>query len=1187
MRVSVVTAGLLAGVLTGLTGCGKSTTAIFTASSSEASTAPSSVAVSSEASSAAVSSAAVSSEVVSSAAVSSEIVVSSAESSEEVSSETVSSEASSSAAAQNVVLFTKDFEDGDLLSGGWNAISITSDSDWIATSYSGNGYAQMNGYGADTASEDWLISPAIEFGAYDNLVLTFDTMKQYDGPDLEIFYSTDYDGVSDPNTATWTQIVVPLSAGSYAVTSSGPVSFDGVTGTGYVAFKYTSTGTTSGEGAIWQVDNVELKNASAIEAEIQTAETRTAAGEPVTFSVSIAGGKSPYTIEWNFGDGNSATGESVSHTYAHGDDYTVTVTITDSKGATQTAEIAMDVFNVVDVAVPAKSGDLRIATFNVYMYRNELNGLQETMLLTDDDPVYDVRARNVAEIIQRVNPDVVLLNEFDYDETNTALKLFIENFLNVSQNGVDAVDYPYYYAVPSNTGVASGYDFNNDGEISGGDDAYGYGVFEGQYAFAVISKYPILTDQIRTFQNFLWKDMPNAMEVIDEEGNAFYSEEEMNVFRLSSKNHADIPVVIDDKIVHVLASHPTPPIFDGTEDRNGKRNYDEIRLWNDYVNNAAYLYDDNGNMGGLTSNERFVIMGDQNADPIEGDGYAGAINQILIANPHINGSYTPVSLGAVSDGGKPSNTLGDGSTKLRLDYVLPSTYGFDVVSGGVFWPADDDAKYYLVRDINSSDHRMVWMDLDFSGEELSTIPVGTELSLDNMNSLLGTVTFDGGNTLNATWGLGSAAAAGAEAGTVYTLTDRGVNIACSDAEELTGAVICPDDASGSSKIFPFPSFSPSIVKFQIDEEAGSATVKQVINLKDAHGYAVTGVSNPIMTDSGEQAFNIHGVEMQYTPNGLDSEALVMLSDGTFWMAEEYAASLIHVDAQGKVIKRLIPNGWMDDFANASYPIEDTLPGILMKRHANRGIESIAISPDEQYLYFIMQSPLDNPDSSAYAASRNVRLFKIEIANPENYSEYVYMMDLPETFIVDSETKTRAQKDVKISEMLCVGDDQLIILERITATTKLYRVNLQDTETVDAMYDDVATTPTLENSDMSAIALPKTLVFNTDDYGPANGVTFPSKIEGIAPLGDDKFFLINDNDFGIEGADMKGVIVTFDPFATDSSSSAAVSSESSSEATSSESSAMSSEEMSSESSVSSEEASSEEASSSSESAIIFP
>jgi 3-phytase len=131
---------------------------------------------------------------------------------------------------------------------------------------------------------------------------------------------------------------------------------------------------------------------------------------------------------------------------------------------------------------------------------------------------------------------------------------------------------------------------------------------------AVYSKYPIDTATIRTFQNFLWKDMPGAL-LPDNSStravNEYYSPAELNVFRLSSKSHWDGRINIKGEIIHALVSHQTPPVFDDPEDRNGKRNYDEIRFRADYVTPGkdSYIYDDRRTVGGLAPHASFVIMG--------------------------------------------------------------------------------------------------------------------------------------------------------------------------------------------------------------------------------------------------------------------------------------------------------------------------------------------------------------------------------------------------------------------------------------------------------------------------------------------------------------------------------------------------------------------------------------------------
>ena len=254
----------------------------------------------------------------------------------------------------------------------------------------------------------------------------------------------------------------------------------------------------------------------------------------------------------------------------------------------------------------------------------------------------------IAEIIQRINPDVILLNEFDYDPEGEGITSFESKFLAVGQNGQEPIKFAHRYFAPVNTGVDSGVDLDGDGETGSPGDAFGYGVFPGQYAMVVLSKFPIETEQVRTFQKFLWKDMPTAAwPVVPDTGKPFYSDEAVEVFRLSSKSHWDIPIKVGDKIIHLLASHPTPPAFDGDEDRNGKRNHDEIKLFADYISDDCdYLYDDAGTKGGLTAGSHFVIVGDQNADPNDGGSYDVAANQLL-KHPLVNSSFTPRSSGGV------------------------------------------------------------------------------------------------------------------------------------------------------------------------------------------------------------------------------------------------------------------------------------------------------------------------------------------------------------------------------------------------------------------------------------------------------------------------------------------------------------------------------------------------------------
>ncbi|MFA9432058.1 endonuclease/exonuclease/phosphatase family protein [Egicoccus sp. AB-alg2] len=340
----------------------------------------------------------------------------------------------------------------------------------------------------------------------------------------------------------------------------------------------------------------------------------------------------------------------------------------------------------------------------------------------------DTQIGAIAQVIQYQRPDVVQIGEFDYagavdgEDEYAAPDAFRTNYLEVSQAGEAPIHYPYAFVAPVNTGVPSGFDLNRDGETTGPDDAWGFGWYEGQYGMLVLSKYPIVEEQVRTFQHFRWSDMPGALLPSDPattDTGDWYAEEVLEEFPLSSKSHWDVPVRIGGHVVHTLNAHPTPPAFDGEEQRNVRRNHDEIRLWADYLrpSTSRYLYDDDGQHGGLRPGASFVILGDYNDDPCDGDGVG--IHQLL-EHPRVNTRVTPSSEGGVQQtelqGGinlehdcPPEHDTADftGPGNLRVDYALPSA-DLQIEDAGVFWPLVDDPWYEVV---DQSDHRMVWVDV--------------------------------------------------------------------------------------------------------------------------------------------------------------------------------------------------------------------------------------------------------------------------------------------------------------------------------------------------------------------------------------------------------------------------------------------------------------------------------------------
>lgn len=342
---------------------------------------------------------------------------------------------------------------------------------------------------------------------------------------------------------------------------------------------------------------------------------------------------------------------------------------------------------------------IRVATYNVAFDFPEERDLAAA--LRDGT---NTHAKRVAEVVQILKPDVLLLNEFDYDEFGTGATRMNDKFFNVSQGeGREPQNYPYRYVAISNTGIHSGFDLDNangivstPGSRQYGGDAYGFGEFPGKYAMAVFSKFPIDVERVKTFEEVLWKDQPGNLLPT-----GFYSEEEQEIFRLSSKSHWDVPIEVNGRMFHFLVSHPTPPVFDGPEDRNGRRNHDEIRLWADYLTEGANEY-----LGaGLPEDLRFVIAGDQNADPTQGDSVDQAINQLL-DHPRVNSSLTPERTG---EGVSPSARFNTAQFNLRVDYVLPSKAGFEIKGGAVFWPSTGQDGANLVT---VSDHRPVYLDLE-------------------------------------------------------------------------------------------------------------------------------------------------------------------------------------------------------------------------------------------------------------------------------------------------------------------------------------------------------------------------------------------------------------------------------------------------------------------------------------------
>ncbi len=282
---------------------------------------------------------------------------------------------------------------------------------------------------------------------------------------------------------------------------------------------------------------------------------------------------------------------------------------------------------------------------------------------------------------------------------------------------------------------------------------------------------------------------------------------------------------------------------------------------------------------------------------------------------------------------------------------------------------------------------------------------------------------------------------------------------------------------------------------------------------DTTGRQITGLLNPQTVATKDTGMDISGKPLPDDPDNVDLEGLVRLSDGTFWIAEEMGPSLAHVASDGRILKRLVPANAAADYKGAEAEIVPSLPAILSKRQGNRGFESLAISPDERFLYVIMQNPLANPDAAAFNAARNARLFKLERETGRLVGEWIYQLDDPKSFALDPSER---QSDPRISEMVALDLDRLLVLERTEGRPSCTRSCWAGRPTSwlplgrlgDRTHAGAAERPRASGHQ----ARRQDAAFRHR----ARRAQCARKIEGVTFLGDGSMVLINDNDFGIRG-----------------------------------------------------------------------
>lgn len=328
---------------------------------------------------------------------------------------------------------------------------------------------------------------------------------------------------------------------------------------------------------------------------------------------------------------------------------------------------------------------LRLATFSPGLSR-----AGPGLLLRDIEGGKDAQVAAAITVIAAARPDILLLTDFDWDNRGIALDAFAAGLHAVG------LDYPHRFAPRPNSGMDTGLDIDGNGRAGEPRDAQGYGAFPGQHGMALLSRFPIRAEASRDFSALLWADLPGAM--IDGAG---LPEAARAVQRLSSTGHWDVAFQLDAAYaLRIWAMAATPPIFDGPEDRNGRRNHDESAFWLRYLDGA---------LPQSPGPEPFVLMGDIDLDPERGEGRRDALTALL-ADPRLRDPHPGSAGGTAAGQGEATADFGGRSGALRTDYILPCA-ALRVLASGVIWPASGPDP--LARAVTAaSRHRLVWVDID-------------------------------------------------------------------------------------------------------------------------------------------------------------------------------------------------------------------------------------------------------------------------------------------------------------------------------------------------------------------------------------------------------------------------------------------------------------------------------------------
>ena len=325
-------------------------------------------------------------------------------------------------------------------------------------------------------------------------------------------------------------------------------------------------------------------------------------------------------------------------------------------------------------------------------------------------------------------------------------------------------------------------------------------------------------------------------------------------------------------------------------------------------------------------------------------------------------------------------------------------------------------------------------------------------------------------------------------------------------------------------IAPLPAFAPTIYGLDIGPD-NVAHVAQLVPIRDRTGQPLSGLANDDPDDT-VGTYDMMGKALVEEQNGIHPGGIARLSDGTFWIGERYAPSLLHVAADGTLIERIVPAGTESDYATVKYTVIGGLPAFLAKIDANAEVSCITLSPDEKTLFVALKSPpaTDRPEA---AQDKNadlpfVRILAYDLVARRVEAQFAYALDPTAAFKADDATNRFRQSDVHLVEIIALSRKKLLTVERIARTTRLMIADLSTATPLPDTSAEVGETTVIETmmrgeiAAASVKALDKTLIFDTDSLGEDAAARSLERIESVARMSDRELVLITDNAFGIEG-----------------------------------------------------------------------